>query len=117
MIALQYEYHDANLVSASFGPRREASFVFALYPIFYPECPTVTLRFGGLFNDDATSRFVAAINAEPVDDDSYLARCNTIQIDAKKPSNDGNIYVFVDLEYFGQIRVHCKHLSEVIAST
>ncbi|MEM6473971.1 MAG: hypothetical protein AAF802_30750 [Planctomycetota bacterium] len=115
MIALQYEYHDANLVSASFGPRREASFVFALYPIFYPELTEVSLRFGGLFNDDAASQFITSINAEPVDDDSYLARCNTLQLDAKKPSKDGDIYVFVDLEYFGQIRIHCQHLSEVIA--
>ena len=112
MIALQFDYHDANLISASFGPRREASLVFALYPIFYPEPTTVTLRFGGLFNDDATSRFVDSINAEPVNDDSYLARCNTIQFDAKKPSKDGDIYVFVDLEYFGQLRIHCKHLTE-----
>jgi hypothetical protein len=116
VIALRYKYHDANLVLASFGPRREASLVLALCPIICPERPAVTLRFGGLFNDGATARYVAAINAEPVDENAYLSRCNTIQIDANRPSRDGSIYVLVDLEYFGQLHVHCQHLSEVIVT-
>ena len=113
VISLKYEYHDANLVSASFGPRREASFVFDLYPIFYRDKPTVALRFGGIFNDQSVAAFVAAINADPKDDDdAYHARCNIVQLDAKKPSKGGDVYVFLDLDHCGQIRIHCQHVSE-----
>ena len=113
MIALEYEYHDANLVSVSYSPRHEASLVFDLYPIFYADKPTVTLRFGGIFNHESTAKFVASVNDDAHDPDCYLTRCNVIQIDTKKPSKDGDIFVFVDLDHYGQIRIHCQNLSEL----
>ncbi|TWU13923.1 hypothetical protein CA54_27650 [Symmachiella macrocystis] len=115
MIAIQYKYHDAGLVTATSGPRREASLVFKLCPIIYSEPPTVTLRFGGVFNDHSVSRFIASINNDAIGEDAYLARCDTIQIDTKVPSKDGDIFVFVGLDYFGEIQIHCQHLTELKA--
>ncbi len=114
MIALEYDYHDASLVSLSCGPRREATFVFDLYPIFYPDKRTISLRFGGILNNDSVAKYVANVTADAADDpDAYLARCDDIQLDAKKPSKDGDIYVFLELDHFGPLRIHCQHLSEL----
>lgn len=112
MMSFEYEYHDADLVSVSFGPRHECSFTFDLYSIYYPDTPTVALRFGGVYNHDSVQRFVGAINDDQHDPNSYLTRCNTIHLDTMKVSRDGDMYVFIDLSYYGAIRIHCQHVSE-----
>jgi translation elongation factor P/translation initiation factor 5A len=85
-----------------------------MYPIFYAQKPSVALRFGGIFNHESTARFVSSINDDTHDPDSYLDRCNIIQLDTRKLSKDGDIYVFLDLAYYRKIRIHCQHLSETM---
>lgn len=111
-MSLQYNYHDACLVELSYGPRREASFVFDLYPIFYPDRPRIVLRFGGIFNHDSVARYVASIRDDTRDPDAYLGRCNIVQFDTIKRSSADNIYVFLDLEHYGHICIHSRNVSE-----
>ena len=68
--------------------------------------------FGGIFNRESTAKFVSAISEDTHDPDAFLTRCNIIQLDSKKPSKDGDVYVFMDLAYYGQHRIHCQHFTE-----
>ena len=73
-------------------------------------------RVGGIFNDESVAKYVASVTVDAADDpDAYLARCDVIHLDTKKPSNDGDIYVFLELDHFGPIRIHCQHISETMA--
>jgi hypothetical protein len=110
--ALQYEYHDAELLDVSIGPRHETTLTFDLYPIFYPDKPRVAVHLGGIFNFDSVTRYVGVIRQDSIDADSYKARCDTFQMDEKRPSKENDMHVFLELSPYGSIRIHCRHVSE-----
>ena len=84
---LTFSFHDAVIASGHVGPRREVVLRIDMYPILYPERPTVELRFGGIFNFDTTSRFFRSI-LEESDDDYCGCRIDLLQYDTKKSSTE-----------------------------
>ena len=108
---LKYEFHDSNIASVQIGPRREATLVIDLYPIFYPDRTTVRVRFGGIFNFEKVKACLDAVEREKDDPDAYLARIESLQFDTKKRSSSDDLYLYLKLDFQDGFRIHCQHLS------
>lgn len=107
---LNYDFHDANLLYAvTNADERSVILSFDLYPLFYRDNPRVRIALRELFNFGKVSRYFDRVKAES-DDEQISSRCNCFQFDSKKNSKAGDLYLFLDLEAFAQIRIHCKEL-------
>lgn len=114
MDSIRYQYHDAELLDISLGPRRETTLTFDLYPVYYPDQPRVAVRFEGVFNLESVIKFLETVRNDFHQPDVYMARCGTLHLDDKTPSKENDVYVFLELSPHGHIRIHCQHAEETL---
>ena len=108
-----YNLHDSSIVSISTGPRKEASIIIDLYSIYYPEKPRIVLRFGGVFNFDKIKTYFEDIIAEA--DDEYIGcRIDDFQYDTRKESKENDLWLFLETDWSGPIRIHCSKISMTV---
>lgn len=106
---LEYRFHDSCLRDILIGPRREVTLTIDLYPIDYPEKPTVRVRFGGIFDFEKVEAFFS--NLYEAEQNGYLDRIDALDYVPEKRSRDGDLHLFVRFDRAGSLRIHCRHLS------
>ena len=107
---LEYNFHDSTIISCE--QQKEDRFVLTLqlYEIFYPLKENVRIIFSGVFNHDKVSRLFKKLKINYSEPDWNGSRVNSLTYDSKKVSKDLDLYLFVDIDGFEQIRIHCKKL-------
>ena len=76
---MPYNFHDALLEDFQIGPRQEVTLRIALYSIFYPGRPVISVRFGAITNLDAVKTYFGKIDKPEPEADQQLEK-NTVPV-------------------------------------
>ncbi|MCG8577447.1 MAG: hypothetical protein MI810_21375 [Flavobacteriales bacterium] len=112
MNTLNYNFHDATLVKCEISRNNQLQLTVQLYEIYYPNKELIKLTFSEVFNIEKVSKLVVKLKAEALNDDWNGTRINTIQFDTKRTSTNQNLFLFLDLDWYEPIRIHCKRIKE-----
>lgn len=107
---LEYNFHDSTIISCEQEKDDKFVLTLQLYEIFYPLKENVRILFSGVFNQDKVSRLFEELKMDCLEPDWNGSRVNSLTYDSKKVSKDIDLYVFVDINGFEQIRIHCKKI-------
>lgn len=106
---MPYNFHDALLEDFQVGPRQEVTLRIALYPIFYPGRPVVSVRFGAIFNYEAVEAYFRKIDKpEP---EEGLTRIDALHYDTNRQSTQDRLYFYLQLDWEGPLNIHCGKFS------
>lgn len=112
-VEIKYNYHDGWIERVTMGPRREAILDVGLDTVWNPGITSVLFRFGGIHNFEKTNKYFASVAAETSELDGRL-RIDAIHLDHKKSSKSGDVFVFIQMERVGHMRIHCQNISETV---
>jgi hypothetical protein len=104
--AFQHNYHDGSLVDFRLGPRRELTLEVELDPIWNSEAASARVRFGGIENYDEVVSFFDSI-PKSGQADEHIAGIIGLKFLAEMPN-----WVILDLDHYGDIAIHSKHVTE-----
>ena len=107
---LEYNFHDSTIISCEQEKDDRFVLTLQLYEIFYPLKDKVRIVFSGVFNQDKVSRLFKELKMDYLEPDWNGSRVNLLTYDSKKVSKDLDLYLFVDIDGFEQIRIHCKKI-------
>ncbi len=105
---LDYNFHDAIVVSCQQEKEDRFSLTVQLYEVFYPEKEQVKITFSGVYNALSTSKFFNNLKEDNVESNWNGSRINSLDYDSKKTSKDLDVYIFMDIDGVDSIRIHCK---------
>lgn len=103
---LRFNFHDALLIDFQIGPRRELTLHINLYSVFYPNYPSVQVRFGAITNFESVQRYMKKLDA-PNNIGDYYARFETLRFDTDNLSTAGNLFFYLELDRTGNSEIQC----------
>ena len=106
---MPYNFHDALLEDFQIGPRQEVTLRIALYSIFYPGRPVVSVRFGAITNLDAVKSYFGKID-KPEPEEGFT-RIDALHYDTKRQSTRDRLYFYLQLDWEGPLNIHCGKFS------
>ncbi len=86
--------------------------IISLYSIYYPNEHKVKIKFVNVFNKERVHRYFQSILDDSEPNGEIGCRIQTLHFDEKKESIKGNVYIFINTDWEGSLRIHCKEFSE-----
>lgn len=109
--SLKFEYHDGWIGRVEIGQRQDVVLAVNLDTVWNPGNDRVLLTLDGIVNVSSVLRFFESIAAEASEVDGG-PRIDALFYDKKKRSKPGDLYLYVKVDTFGYIRVHCRNITE-----
>ncbi|MEO0469983.1 MAG: hypothetical protein AAF206_10220 [Bacteroidota bacterium] len=109
-IDLKYNFHDATIVSCYHEKKDEFMLKVQLYKIFYSSTKLIQLTFTGIYNAEKTHKLISQVCADGLEPHWNGTRINSIQVDKKNTPRDLHLYVWVHIDGYRPLKVHCQKI-------
>ena len=111
MKEIEFNLHDSVIAKASYKENGRLELNVQLYEIFYPGSPMVKVIISGIFNKEKIKSFFEELTNDPKENDWIGYRIDSFEYDEKEQSTGENVYLFLAVDHFDPIKIHCKKLN------
>ncbi|MFD2562905.1 hypothetical protein [Aquimarina rubra] len=107
---LDYNFHDAIVVSCEMEKEDRLSLVVMLYEVFYLNKGYLKITFSGIFNSGKVNEFIYQLDKDAVEPNWNGTRIDNLNYHTKKISKDLDQNLVLNLDGYQPINIHCKKL-------
>jgi len=109
---IDINFHDSVIIKAEYDGRNQLELNIQLYEIYYSEKPIVKVSVNGIFNLVKVEKLYKELIADEALEIDWLGwRIESLHYDRKIKSSENDVYLFVAVDNFKPIRIHCKKVS------
>ncbi len=108
---MEYNFHDAVVISCKPEKYNRFSLTLQLYEIYYPAKEMLKVTFSGVYNYDSVSMSFQELSVDGIDSDWNGSRIDTLEYDKNKTSKDLDLYIVIEIDGFKMRTIHCKKMS------
>jgi len=105
VLKIPYQFHDALLEDFQVGPHRELKLRIALYSVFYPGSPVVSVHFEEITNFEKVEAYFSKIKKSDPEEGFILIRA--LEYDVKYHSTESKRHFYLKLDWEGSLKIRC----------
>jgi hypothetical protein len=107
---LEYNFHDSIIISCEEKGNNQFVLVVKLYETLNQSKGTLKIVFYDVFNHVKLLDLFNSLIEDNLEPYWNGTRINSLHYDSKKISGDSNLYIFLHIDGFKPMRIHCKDM-------